>query len=186
MPRVSQDHLDARRRQILDAARTAFARLGYEGATVRVLEEEVGLSRGAIFHHFADKEALFIALAAEDASRMAATVAEQGLVQVMRELIAAPDPGWLGTQLEVSRRQRTDPQFRAAWALRTTEIRTATRERLERQREAGVLREDVDIEVLAAYLELALEGLVAHLAAGGDDTRLGAVLDVVEGSVRRG
>ncbi|MGB9377382.1 MAG: helix-turn-helix domain-containing protein, partial [Mycobacteriales bacterium] len=61
MPRVSQDHLDARRRQILDAARACFARHGYEGATVRRLEEEAGLSRGAIFHHFRDKDALFLA-----------------------------------------------------------------------------------------------------------------------------
>ena len=78
MPKVSQDHLTARRRQILDAARSAFARHGYEGATVRVLEDEVGLSRGAIFHHFADKEALFIALAAEDAAEMAEMVAGAG------------------------------------------------------------------------------------------------------------
>ena len=66
--KVSADHLQARRRQILDGARSCFARHGYEGATVRVLEEEIGLSRGAIFHHFPDKEALFLALAAEDAA----------------------------------------------------------------------------------------------------------------------
>ena len=185
MPRVSQDHLDSRRRQILDAARTAFARHGYEGATVRVLEEETGLSRGAIFHHYADKEALFIALAAQDAARMAETVAQHGLVQAMRDLIESPDPGWLGTQLEVSRRQRTDPTFRAAWAERTAEIRDATRERLNRQRDAGILRPDIDVEVLASYLELVLEGLMAHLASGGDTAGLSAVLDVVENSVRR-
>lgn len=185
MPRVSSDHLEARRHQILDGARTAFARHGYEGATVRVLEDEVGLSRGAIFHHFADKEALFIALAAEDAEAMAATVAEQGLVQVMRELIESPDAGWLGTQLEVSRRQRTDPAFRAAWAERTEAVRAATRARLLRQRQAGVLRDDVDIEVLASYLELVLEGLVTHLASGLPASDLSAVLTVVEGSVRR-
>ena len=63
MPKVSADHLQARRRQILDGARSSFARHGYEGATVRVLEEEIGLSRGAIFHHFPDKDALFMALA---------------------------------------------------------------------------------------------------------------------------
>src|SRR3954447_22538221 len=63
MPRVSQDHLDARRRQILDGSRVCFARFGYEGATVRRLEEATGLSRGAIFHHFRDKESLFLALA---------------------------------------------------------------------------------------------------------------------------
>jgi AcrR family transcriptional regulator len=185
MPRVSQDHLDARRRQILDAARRAFARHGYEGATVRVLEEETGLSRGAIFHHYADKEALFIALAAQDAARMAETVAEHGLVQAMRDLVESPDRGWLGTQLEVSRRQRTDPAFRAAWAERTAEIREATRNRLNRQRDAGILRSDIDIEVLASYLELVLEGLMTHLASGGDTADMSAVLDLVEGSVRR-
>src|SRR5437763_1240506 len=71
MPLVSQDHLEARRRQILDGSRVCFARYGYEGATVRRLEEATGLSRGAIFHHFRDKESLFLALAEEDASRMA-------------------------------------------------------------------------------------------------------------------
>ncbi|MFD1048483.1 TetR family transcriptional regulator, partial [Kibdelosporangium lantanae] len=66
MPRVSQDHLDARRRQILAGARTCFARFGYEGATVRRLEEATNLSRGAIFHHFRDKESLFLALAEDE------------------------------------------------------------------------------------------------------------------------
>ena len=116
MPRVSPDHLEARRQQILDGARAAFARHGYEGATVRVLEEEIGLSRGAIFHHFADKDAVFMALAGQDAARMAEMVAREGLVAVMRDMIAAPDAGLLGTQLEVSRRSRTDPAFRDAWA----------------------------------------------------------------------
>ncbi len=37
------------------------------------------------------------------------TVAEHGLVQVMREMVAAPDAGRLGTQLEIARRLRTDP-----------------------------------------------------------------------------
>ena len=88
MPRVSTDQLAARRQQILDGARACFARYGYEGATVRRLEQATGLSRGAIFHHFRDKEALFLALAEQDAQRMADVVAEQGLVQVMRELLA--------------------------------------------------------------------------------------------------
>src|SRR5947209_16197880 len=141
MPRVSQDHLDARRRQILDGARSCFAKFGYEGATVRRLEEATGLSRGAIFHHFKDKESLFLALAEDDAQRMADVVAEQGLVQVMRDLLeqrsgaTAEHPAdWLGTRLEVSRRLRTDPDFRARWAERSKQLTAATRERLLRQR----------------------------------------------------
>src|SRR2546425_9208258 len=121
MPRVSQDHLDARRRQILDGARSCFAKFGYEGATVRRLEEATGLSRGAIFHHFRDKESLFLALAEDDAIRMADVVAEQGLVQVMRDLLAGDGEhpaDWLGTRLQVSPRLRTHPAFRARWAAR--------------------------------------------------------------------
>lgn len=185
MPRVSPDRLQARRSQILDGARAAFARHGYEGATVRLLEEQIGLSRGAIFHHFADKDALFLALAAQDSAEMAQTVAQDGLVAVMRDLIAAPDPGWLGTQLEVARRSRTDPAFREALATTSTALRTATRQRLSRQRAAGVLRADVDIEVLAGYLELVMEGLVSHLAQGLPAEQFTEILDLVEGSVRR-
>src|SRR5256885_14449959 len=79
VPRVSQDQLDARRRQILAGARTSFARHGYEGATVRRLGEETRLSPGAIFHHLRDKEALFLPLAEDDAAAMVATVAAHRL-----------------------------------------------------------------------------------------------------------
>jgi len=100
VPRVRPDQLEARRQEILSGARASFARYGYEGATVRLLEKETGLSRGAIFHHFRDKESLFIAVAEDDAAAMIATVAEHGLVQVMRNLLhEGPDPYflcWLG------------------------------------------------------------------------------------------
>lgn len=193
MPRVSQDHLDARRRQILDGARTCFARFGYEGATVRRLEEATTLSRGAIFHHFKDKDSLFLALAEDDATRMADVVAEQGLVQVMRDLLHEPSDGsshtpeadWLGTRLEVSRRLRTDPEFRERWAQRSEQLTAATRARLMWQRRSGNLRDDVDVDVLTAYLELVLEGLVSHVAMGLPAENLDPVLDVVEESVRR-
>ncbi|HLT09190.1 MAG TPA: helix-turn-helix domain-containing protein [Micromonosporaceae bacterium] len=189
MPRVSQDQLDARRHEILAAARECFARHGYEGATVRRLEEATGLSRGAIFHHFRDKESLFLAVAEDDAAAMVETVARNGLVQVMRDLLERaklPETaGWLGTQLEVSRRLRTDPGFAQRWAERSAAIAEATRERLRRQREAGVLRDDAPIEVLARFLELAYDGLVRHLAMGRPADDLEPVLDLVEEAVRR-
>jgi AcrR family transcriptional regulator len=187
VPRVSTDQLEARRQQILDGARACFAAYGYEGATVRRLEQGIGLSRGAIFHHFGDKDTLFLALAEQDARRMADVVAEQGLVQVMRELLTDPigERSWLGTRLEVSRRLRTDPLFRERWSAHSAELTRATRERLERQAQAGSLRDDVPVAVLAQYLELVLEGLISHLAMGLPADDLGPVLDVVEASVRR-
>ncbi|WP_020521098.1 TetR/AcrR family transcriptional regulator [Catelliglobosispora koreensis] len=189
MPRVSQDQLDARRQEILAAARACFAQYGYEGATVRRLEEATGLSRGAIFHHFRDKESLFLAVAEDDAVEMTATVAEHGLVQVMRDLLArASDPdsaGWLGTQLEVARRLRTDPDFAQRWAAHDAAISGATQQRLQRQSSAGTLRDDVPLEVLTHFLELAYDGLVKRLAMGGDAGELGPVLDLIEETVRR-
>jgi len=211
VPRVSQDHLDARRREIIDGARSCFARYGYEGATVRRLEEETGLSRGAIFHHFKDKESLFLAVAEDDAAQMAQVVAREGLVQVMRDLLSAADDrpaehdggpaggsgpppaadrafdraGWLGTQLEVSRRLRTDPEFARRWAARSDAVTAATRERLARQLDARVLRDDVPLETLQRFLELAQDGLVLRLATGMPSDDLGRVLDLVEEAVRR-
>jgi TetR/AcrR family transcriptional regulator, transcriptional repressor of aconitase len=188
VPRVSTDQLAARRQQILDGARSCFARHGYEGATVRRLEQATGLSRGAIFHHYRDKEALFFALAEQDAERMADVVAAQGLVQVMRELLSSPeslDTGWTGTFLEVARRGRTDPGFRARWRAHAEALTAATEQRLARQAAAGILRDDVPVPVLARYLELVLEGLVSQLAMGLRADHLDRVLDVVEGSVRR-
>jgi TetR/AcrR family transcriptional regulator, transcriptional repressor of aconitase len=192
VPRVSLDQLAAKRQQILDGARSCFSRYGYEGATVRRLEQSTGLSRGAIFHHFRDKDALFFALAEQDAQRMVDVVVEQGLVQVMRELLVSPnslESGWTGTFLEIARRSRTDESFRERWRVHAMALSAAIRGRLERQRVAGALREDVPAGVLARYLELVLDGLVSQLAGGppapDDAPALDAVLDLVEGAVRR-
>jgi AcrR family transcriptional regulator len=189
VPRVSPERLNSRRREILAGARACFARHGYEGATVRRLEEQIGLSRGAIFHHFRDKDSLFLAVAEDDAVQMADTVATHGLVQVMRDLADESDSpeitGWLGSQLEVSRRLRTDEEFARAWEDRKQAIAQATRDRLTRQRDAGALRTDLPIEVLAQFLELAYEGLITRLAMGADTADLTPVLDMVESAVRR-
>jgi TetR/AcrR family transcriptional regulator, transcriptional repressor of aconitase len=183
VPKVSAERMAATRRRVLDGARRAFAAYGYEGATVRVLEQESGLSRGAIFHHFPDKDALFLALASEDAEEVAGLVDEAGLVEVMRRL-RDKDAGWLGVQLEVARRVRTDPEFAALWQQHLRGIARATQARLARQRDAGVVRRDVPIETLAALLALVYDGLVAQLATGMPGTHLDGVLDLVEQAVR--
>ena len=185
MPRVSQDHMDARRHQILSGARECFAEYGFEGATVRRLEEATGLSRGAIFHHFDDKDALFLALAHDDAAAMAATVAEQGLVQVMREILAHPQEfSWLGTRLEIARRIRTDPEFRERWTDRQAEVDAAIVARLREQKASGRMRTDIPADVLRVYLDIVLDGLITHLATGRGTEHVSEMLDLVEASLR--
>jgi AcrR family transcriptional regulator len=47
------------RKQLVDIARRLFAERGYEGASVEAVLRESGVSRGALYHHFDNKEALF-------------------------------------------------------------------------------------------------------------------------------
>ena len=102
MPKVSEQHLEARREQILEGARRAFAQHGYEGATVARLEEEIGLSRGAIFNYFPDKWALFFELAARDQHELTTLLMEQGLDATIRHL-AEESPDWMAVYFEVLR-----------------------------------------------------------------------------------
>lgn len=46
------------RRQVLDAALFAFAEKGRDGATFDGIAQRVGLTRGAVHHHFRDKDDL--------------------------------------------------------------------------------------------------------------------------------
>jgi AcrR family transcriptional regulator len=184
VPRLRPDDLSARRAEILEAARAAFARYGYEGATVRELERATGRSRGAIFHHFPDKEALFAALAEQDAETTAEMVSSGGLIAAMRRLPTL-DPGWLGVTLEVSRRLRTDPQFKADWQRRIDGVTKPAEQRLAAGRAAGTVRDDIPVSTLVTFLRLVYDGLVVHLAAGTPDPDLDVVLDLVEQTVRK-
>src|SRR5205823_1938682 len=136
------------------------------------------------FHHFTDKDALFLALASEDAEQVAELVDDHGLVEAMRRL-REKDAGWLGVQLEVARRHRTDPGFLDGWQQHLRAVARATQARLARQRVARVVRYDVPVETLAAFLALVYDGLVAHLATGMPMEHLDGVLDLFDDAVRR-
>ncbi|MDK8524081.1 TetR/AcrR family transcriptional regulator [Corynebacterium sp. MSK150] len=184
MPIVSESELSRRRHDILVGARRCFAEHGYEGATVRLLEQATGKSRGAIFHHFGDKESLFLALAQEDAARQAEVVAQNGLVEVMREMLQHPERhDWLATRLEITSLLRTDPSFAARWKENQSVRDEAVRTRLASNADKGRLRDDVGIDTLAIYLEVFMDGFINRLALG-DTAELENVLDLVEQSIR--
>src|SRR5919106_6020715 len=53
------------RASVLAAARSVFARRGLRGASLEEIAEEAGVSRGAVYYNFDDKEHLFITLLRE-------------------------------------------------------------------------------------------------------------------------
>jgi AcrR family transcriptional regulator len=173
MPKRSQEHLDARRRQIVEGAQRCFARHGYAGATVARLEEEIGLSRGAIFNYFPSKQDLFVAVAMDVNARLQRLLLEQGLVAAVRE-IAAEDPAWLGAMIEAQAKLRHDPDFvRRMEAAVEQAPRVSTW--IEDQQRAGTLRGDVSAAHLAQFVGMVLNGLALRVA-GEDETAVEPLL----------
>jgi AcrR family transcriptional regulator len=72
MPRVSPEHLQARRQQILDAARRCFVRNGFHATSMQDVFAEAGLSAGATYRYFRSKEDIVEAIAADMLGRMGA------------------------------------------------------------------------------------------------------------------
>lgn len=62
----------AKRRQILNGARQAFAELGFERASVDLIAARCGVSKATLYNHFHDKSALFAACFAEGSEQMRA------------------------------------------------------------------------------------------------------------------
>ncbi len=65
MPKVSDEHKDAVRRRIIDAALTCLERNGFQDVTTRELLSEAGLSTGTFYNYFPSKEHLYETLAEE-------------------------------------------------------------------------------------------------------------------------
>lgn len=62
MPKVAQSHLDARRQQIVDAARARFASHGFAKTSMADIVTESGLSTGAIYRYFTSKDEIVVAV----------------------------------------------------------------------------------------------------------------------------
>jgi AcrR family transcriptional regulator len=166
VPKVSEEHLEARREQILEGARKAFARHGYEGATVARLEEEIGLSRGAIFNYFPDKWSLFFELAARDQHELLTMMVEQGLDATIRHL-TTESPDWLAVYIEITRRLRRNPDLMKEFQQRGgEEMQARVKEWLEGLHASGAFRNDVSLENLVAFINVVANGAALATALG--------------------
>jgi TetR/AcrR family transcriptional regulator, transcriptional repressor of aconitase len=80
MPRVSDEHLERRRRQIMDAALRCFARKGFHETSMQDVFRESGLSAGAVYRYFKSKNDLVQAITAEERGPITAVI-ESALAQ---------------------------------------------------------------------------------------------------------
>ena len=157
MPKVTEEHKEARREQILAGAQRAFARHGYEGATVARLEEETGLSRGAIFNYYENKEALFVALVRRSSDRFVEIWLGAGLSRPARGRRArgprvALRPGRGGAA-------GSAPTSVSANRSSGSSKRAEGRRQSRYDRLRSVARDDVPIEVVAQFLGMLANGV---------------------------
>ena len=73
-PRTQRQRSDATVAALVRAARARFAANGYAATALDDILTDVGMTRGALYHHFENKAALFRAVFEEQQKRLAAAV----------------------------------------------------------------------------------------------------------------
>lgn len=72
--RTQRERSDAMRAALVQAGRDLFVRIGYAATGTPDIVAAAGVTRGALYHHFADKEALFAAVIRAEAEAVAAEI----------------------------------------------------------------------------------------------------------------
>jgi AcrR family transcriptional regulator len=72
--RSNRDRTDTTRAELIAAARRLFTEKGYAATGTPELVEAAGVTRGALYHHFADKQALFQAVVEAEAATVASEI----------------------------------------------------------------------------------------------------------------
>jgi AcrR family transcriptional regulator len=167
MPRVSAEHLAARRQQILAAARRCFVREGFHATSMQQVIAEAGLSVGAVYRYFPSKSDLIVAIAQQMADGIAAqliTIADapdRSLTEVMEGAIGVVDAntgpdGILPLVVQVWAEAQRDPALAAMVGQIYGELIAVYQRIAERAIARGELPADAD----AAAVGPALAALV--------------------------
>ncbi len=183
MPRVSEQHKEAVRRRILDAALVCLARNDFQDITTRELLAEAGLSTGTFYNYFRSKEDLYASLATE---ALRADVAEAlgdrgsglGLLHFLQDFLLANPTSAVAVS---TFRSRLSDRPQAAEAIgRLNQFVMATFAPLVAESvEDGFLRADLDAEALVELIDVVWDGLGRRQGDAGYQTSYARVSRVL-------
>lgn len=83
MPRIRADDYDEKRQEILDAAASVFARIGYANTTMADIARVCGTSKSMLYHYFPRKEGVLFEMMIEHV---------ETLLESAEEVARAPSP----------------------------------------------------------------------------------------------
>ncbi|MFB9833277.1 TetR/AcrR family transcriptional regulator [Actinoallomurus acaciae] len=180
MPRVSDEHLERRRQQILDAARRCFIRKGFHRTSMQDVFAESELSAGAVYRYFKSKDELIHAIATArqgNAVQLLATIVEEDPLPPLEEIIERfltlmesmlDDDGALRVAPQVWAEAVHDPTYREIVAGLFVGVRSSWTSLAVRMRDAGRLPEDADPEAMGTTLMCVMPGFVLQRLLVGD------------------
>jgi TetR/AcrR family transcriptional repressor of uid operon len=172
MPKVTEEHRQVRRQQILEAALNCFARKGLLRTTMKDICREAGVSAGAIYIYFASKEDIIEeswrrihearAARTETAKQTGPTI--QALNEIWdeyeRRLVHAdtdrPWQIWIQLLAEAPRNPRIRESIRKNW----DDGEKHTVELLSHAAERGMINPGADLVVVARLWQIVHDGLV--------------------------
>jgi AcrR family transcriptional regulator len=161
-------------RRLLDAAREVFGRRGYGNASLEEIAEEAGFSRGALYHHFESKEALFLALLDERLTERvneiervfeAGETSKEATIEQARQAandavdVFGQNREWRALYLEFVAHADRNPEFRRQLAERMRACRDGLTELVRRRAAEIGLELPVPPEQLALTIEALGQGL---------------------------
>jgi AcrR family transcriptional regulator len=177
---VSAAHRAARRQQILDAARTCFARAGFQRTSIPDIYREAGLSAGALYTYFKSREELIEALGEASPRRTRALRALATLdgawADVIDRLAATlltaltdPDrPNEFRVDIELWAESLANPRLRRIVRRFPDELRERLGAVVRRAQARGELLADLDAAAVARVLLATVEGLLLQRALDPD------------------
>ncbi|HET6858021.1 MAG TPA: helix-turn-helix domain-containing protein [Streptomyces sp.] len=195
MARVSQEHLDARRRQILDGAARCFARNGFHATSMQDILREADLSAGAVYRYFRSKEELIAAIADvaftevrtafEEASAAVPPPTPDVLIgRVLRRMLEGRVLG-IGRRsfarlvVQVWSETLRDEQLAATLAEGYNGLRLSWAKLVDAYRDNGLMDSDVPADHVARTLIATAQGFIAQQALFGN-----VEVDVLEDGLR--
>ncbi|MEJ3652081.1 TetR/AcrR family transcriptional regulator [Actinomycetes bacterium KLBMP 9759] len=165
------------RDSLVTVARGLFGEHGYDGTSIGAVLDTAGVARGALYHHFASKEALFDAVLEREIARIAQEVAKAARAKAADPVasLRAGCAAWLDSILEtdVQRVVLLDPPAVLGWTrwreLDEKYLLSGLRLNIERIAATGRI-EPAQVDVMA-HMVLAAASEAALLITRSDDTR---------------
>lgn len=179
-PKVSDEHKQRRKQQILEAAERVFTRKGYEETTLKDIVEEAKMSRGWIYLYFQTKEEIFEALIEKfdeentkernDQLKHASTIWEAILADLNRHKmdLAAPSKSIVPAIYEYFISGWRDKRRRNLLASRYEKL-PAFAQLLQKGVERGEFVPALPVELIAKIISSHIDGILTHTLAVGPE-----------------